>query len=76
MIPIVDPQQNRLFDPLEGVIPPAGQRIISSGWQGVVRDVLRELSVTTAFHVPTYYAGKKVGQIFQPDGTGLLGWKV
>ena len=30
MIHIVDPRQNRLFDPFEGVIPPAGQRIISS----------------------------------------------
>jgi len=33
MIHIVDPRQHRLFDPFEGVIPPAGQRIISSGWQ-------------------------------------------
>jgi hypothetical protein len=22
-----------------------------------------------------YYAGKKVGQAFQPDGAGLSGWK-
>ncbi len=29
MIHIVDPQQNRLFNPFEGVIPPAGQRIIA-----------------------------------------------
>jgi len=43
MIHIVDPRQNRLFDPFEGVIPPAGQRIISSGWQGVFRHVLLEL---------------------------------
>jgi Transposase DDE domain len=43
MIHIVDPRQNRLFDPFEGVIPPAGQRIIGSGWQGVFRHVLLEL---------------------------------
>jgi hypothetical protein len=43
MIHIVDPRQNRLFDPFEGVIPPAGQRIISSGWQGVFRHVLLKL---------------------------------
>jgi len=43
MIYVVDPRQNRLFDPFEGVIPPAGRRIISSGWQGVFRHVLLEL---------------------------------
>jgi Transposase DDE domain len=43
MIHIVDPRQKRLFDPFEGVIPPAGQRIIGSGWQGVFRYVLLEL---------------------------------
>jgi Transposase DDE domain len=43
MIHIVDPQQNRLFNPFEGVIPPAGQRIISTGWQGVFRHVLLKL---------------------------------
>jgi hypothetical protein len=43
MIHIVDPRQNRLFDPFEGVIPLAGQRLISSGWQGVFRHVLLKL---------------------------------
>jgi hypothetical protein len=43
LIHIVDPRQKRLFDPFEGVIPPAGQRIIGSGWQGVFRHVLLEL---------------------------------
>jgi len=43
MIDIVDPRQNRLFDPFEGVIPPAGQRIIDSGWQGVFRHALLEV---------------------------------
>jgi hypothetical protein len=43
MIYANDPRQNRLFDPFEGMIPPAGQRIISSGWQGVFRHVLLEV---------------------------------
>ena len=43
MIHIVDPRQNRLFDPFEGVIPPAGQRIIAEGWQGVFRHALLEV---------------------------------
>jgi Transposase DDE domain len=43
MIHLVDPRQNRLFDPFEGVIPPAGLRIISEGWQGVFRHVLLEV---------------------------------
>jgi hypothetical protein len=42
MIHSVDPRQGRLFDPFAGVIPPAGQRIISSGWQGVFRHVILE----------------------------------
>jgi len=43
MIHANDPRQNRLFDPFQGIIPPAGQRIISSGWQGVFRHVLLEV---------------------------------
>ncbi len=43
MIYSVDPRQNRLFDPFDGVIPPVGRRIIADGWQGVFRHVLLEL---------------------------------
>ena len=43
MIHANDPRQSRLFDPFEGIIPPAGRRIIGSGWQGVFRHVLLEL---------------------------------
>jgi hypothetical protein len=42
MIHAVDPRQNRLFDPFQGVIPPAGRRIIGSGWQGIFRHVILE----------------------------------
>ena len=43
MIHSVDPRQNRLFDPFDGVIPPAGRKIIGNGWQGVFRHVLLEV---------------------------------
>jgi hypothetical protein len=43
MIHTVDPRQNRLFDPFEGVIPPVGRRIIAEGWQGLFRHVLLEV---------------------------------
>jgi hypothetical protein len=43
MIHTVDPRQNRLFDPFDGVIPPLGRRIIAEGWQGVFRHVLLEV---------------------------------
>jgi hypothetical protein len=43
MIHTVDPQQKRLFDPFQGVIPPVGQQLIIEGWQGVFRHVLLEL---------------------------------
>jgi hypothetical protein len=43
MIHTVDPRQNRLFDPFEGVIPTVGRRIIAEGWQGLFRHVLLEV---------------------------------
>jgi hypothetical protein len=43
MIHSVDPRQNRLFDPFDGVIPPVGRRIIADGWQGVFRHVILEV---------------------------------
>jgi hypothetical protein len=43
MIHTVDPRQNRLFDPFQGVIPPSGQQIIADGWQGVFRHALLEV---------------------------------
>src|SRR5258708_6178846 len=43
MIHSVDPRQDRLFDPFDGVIPPSGWRIIAEGWQGVVRHALLEV---------------------------------
>src|SRR3954453_17931360 len=43
MIHSVDPRQDRLFDPFDGIIPPVGRRIIADGWQGVFRHVLLEV---------------------------------
>jgi hypothetical protein len=43
MIHAVDPRQNRLFDPFEGIIPPAGRKIIENGWQGVFRHAILEV---------------------------------
>src|SRR3954453_2609847 len=39
----IDPRQSRLFDPFEGVIPPAGRKLHSDGGQGVVRHVILEV---------------------------------
>jgi Transposase DDE domain len=43
MIHAIDPRQNRIFDPFQGVIPPSGQRIIAEGWQAVFRHALLEV---------------------------------
>jgi len=43
MIHSVDPRQNRFFDPFQGIIPPAGLKIIGNGWQGVFRHALLEV---------------------------------
>jgi hypothetical protein len=37
---IVDPRQNRLFDPFAGLICDPAKRLIATGWQGVLRHCL------------------------------------
>jgi hypothetical protein len=39
----VNPQQGRLFDPYEGLIPPLGMDRIRKGWQGIFRSALLAL---------------------------------
>ncbi len=39
---IVDPRQNRLFDPFQGLFPPLARKVLDSGWQGVFRHVILE----------------------------------
>ena len=42
MIHKIDPRQKRLFDPYEGLITPAGHKIITEGWQALFRHILLE----------------------------------
>jgi hypothetical protein len=79
MIHSVDPRQNRLFDPFEGVIPPAGRRIIGDGWQGVFRHVLLELMpvgelaqhFSHSLGAPTKELYSMAGLVFLTD---FFGW--
>jgi hypothetical protein len=79
MIHSVDPRQNRLFDPFEGVIPPAGRKIIGNGWQGVFRHVLLEVmpvgELAQHFHdslgAPTKELYSMAGLVFLAD---FFGW--
>jgi Transposase DDE domain len=79
MIHSVDPRQNRLFDPFDGVIPLVGRRIIADGWQGVFRHVLldvmpvRELGrhFSDALGAPTKELYSMAGLVFLAD---FFGW--
>jgi hypothetical protein len=51
----VNPQQTRLFDPFQGIIPPLGLKRIRQGWQGLFRHVLLKLM-----------PAQKLGQHFHP----------
>ena len=39
----VNPQQGRLFDPFQEIIPPLGQLRIAKGWQSVFRAIFLKL---------------------------------
>jgi hypothetical protein len=75
MIHLVDPRQNRLFDPFQGVISTAGQRIIAEGWQGVFRHVvLQSMPVgklaenfSQALGAPTKELYSMAGLVFLAD---------
>ncbi len=79
MIHAVDPRQNRLFDPFDGVISPVGRRIIAEGWQGLFRHVLlevmpvRELGrhFSEALGAPTKELFSMAGLVFLAD---FFGW--
>src|SRR5512142_3371346 len=79
MIHAVDPRQNRLFDPFDGVIPPVGRRIIADGWQGVFRHVLLEVMPVAALGrhfsdsrgAPTKELDSMAGLVFLAD---FFGW--
>ena len=79
MIHSVDPRQNRLFDPFEGVIPPAGRKIIANGWQGVFRHVILEVMpvgelaqhFSDSLGAPTKELYSMAGLVFLAD---FFGW--
>ena len=79
MIHAVDPRQNRLFDPFQGVIPSAGQRIIAEGWQGVFRHALLEVmpvgelaeNFSRELGAPTKELYSMAGLVFLAD---FFGW--
>jgi hypothetical protein len=52
----VNPQQGRLFDPFDGLIPPLGLDRIHQGWQGLFRATLLELM-----------PAQQLGQHFSPN---------
>ena len=78
MIHSVDPRQNRLFDPFDGVIPPAGRKIIGNGWQGVFRHVLLEVMpvgelgqhFSDSLGAPTKELDSLAGLVFLTDFLG------
>jgi hypothetical protein len=47
MIHKIDPRQKRLVDPYQGLITPAGLKIITEGWQGLFRHILLEKTPVT-----------------------------
>lgn len=69
----VNPQQGRLFDLFDGVIPPLGLKQIRDGWQGVFRHVLLHLMPATElaknFH-PTL--GRPTKELFSVAGLLFL----
>jgi Transposase DDE domain len=79
MIHSVDPRQNRLFDSFDGVIPPAGRKIIGNGWQGVFRHVLLEVMpvgklaqhFSDSLGAPTKELYSMAGLVFLTD---FFGW--
>jgi len=79
MIFTVDPRQNRFFDPFEGVIPPAGRKIIGNGWQGIFRHVLLEVMpvgelaqhFSDCLGAPTKELFSMAGLVFLAD---FFGW--
>jgi hypothetical protein len=75
MVHIVDPRQIRPIDPFEGIIPPAGYRLICSGWQGVFRHALLEVmpvdelakNFSQSLGAPTKELYSMAGLIFLAD---------
>jgi hypothetical protein len=79
MIHAVDPRQDRLFDPFDGIIPPVGRRIIAGGWQGLFRHVILEVMpvpqlgshFSDSMGAPTKELYSMAGLVFLAD---FFGW--
>ncbi len=75
---IVDPRQERLLDPFQGLFPPTAIRILGAGWQGVFRYVILELlpvaQLARHFHTslgaPTKELYSMAGLVFLADFHG------
>ena len=79
MIHKIDPRQKRLFDPFEGLITPAGLKIIAGGWQGVFRHILLEkMPVTELATNFSKIAGASTKELYSMAGIVFLadffGW--
>jgi hypothetical protein len=78
MIHAVDPRQNRPFDPSDGLLPPAGRKILGNGWPGVFRHGLLEVMpvVELAQHfsdslgAPTKGLDSRAALVFLADSFG------
>lgn len=70
---IVNPRQERLFDPFQGLFSTIALRTISQGWQGVFRHVILELlpvaKLATHFH-PTL--GTRTKELYSMAGLVFL----
>jgi Transposase DDE domain len=75
---IVDPRQERLFDPYQGLFPPIAIQILGQGWQAVFRHVILELlpvgKLAQHFHpstgAPTKELYSMAGLVFLADFHG------
>ena len=79
MIHIIDPRQKRLFDPYEGLITPAGHKIITEGWQALFRHILLEkMPVTELATNFSKIAGASTKELYSMAGIVFLadffGW--
>lgn len=72
---IVDPRQNRLFDPFAGIISPSAKCLIAEGWQGVLRHCLLQTmpvpelakKFSPDFGAPTKELYSMAGLVFLAD---------
>ena len=73
MIHKIDPRQKRLFDPYQGLITPAGLKIITEGWQALFRHILLEkMPVTELATNFSKIAGASTKELYYMAGIVFL----